>query len=268
MNTKMLLSKGLRALFILPLFPLPALAKDIQEATRDFGVTPHDHYDAVLEHVFLDITVIGIIFGLFTLYLMIRYRRKSADDVGKQPKLSVHAMLGWAIIPAAIFLADDMYLFALGWDLHDNYRKVPKNAYEVKVTGQLWSWSYEYPNGVTSENELVVPQGRPVLLRMTSMDVVHSHYMNKYRVTEDLMPGRTTYMWFLPDKLGESVVTCREYCGMMHSSMYGTVRVVTQSKFNAWLTEQQTAATDVGVQKLAAVETAATAANGKPAGEI
>jgi cytochrome c oxidase subunit 2 len=169
---------------------------------------------------------------------MFAYRRKSVDQVGKQPKLSTQAMLGWLIIPSALFLADDIFLFAKAWDLHDNYRKVPANAYEIKVTGSLWSWTYEYPNGVTSSNELVVPVGGPVLLRMTSTDVIHSHYMNRYRVTEDVVPGRVTYQWFLPDEVGESVVTCREYCGMLHSGMYGKIKVVDKQEFDTWMNER------------------------------
>ena len=243
------------ALSTLMLFPVLTWAEDVPERVREFGMTPHDHYDLVLYEVFVDLAIIGIIFALVTLYFMFAYRRKSPDEVGRQPKLSTQAMLGWLIIPSALFLADDIFLFAKAWDLHDNYRKVPANAYEVKVTGSLWSWNYEYPNGVSIDNELVVEQGKPVLLRMTSDDVIHSHYLNRYRVTEDLMPGRVTYQWFMPDELGESVVTCREYCGLLHSNMYGTVRVLATDDFNAWMAEQVAAldTNDIKANEIAAV---------------
>ena len=231
-------------------------AQNIPRQTKDFGMTPHEHYDYVLHHVFIDLAIIGVVFTLVTLYFMFAYRRKHPDEVGSQPKLSTQAMLGWLIIPSALFLADDLYLFAKAWDLHDNYRNVPEDAYEIKVTGSLWSWSYEYPNGAVSVNELVVPVDQPVLLRMTSTDVIHSHYMNKYRVTEDVLPGRVTYQWFMPDELGESVVTCREYCGMLHSGMYGTVKVVTQSEFDGWLAQSaaKAAPADSGDNDVAAVQ--------------
>ena len=132
-------------------------------------------------------------------------------------------------------MADDYYLFAKGWDLHDHMRAVPRGAYEIKATGQMWSWSYEYPNGASSINELIVPVGKPILLRLSSLDVIHSHYVNKYRITEDAVPGRTNYQWFLPNEEGESVVTCREYCGTAHSEMYGKVKVVSQVEFDKWL---------------------------------
>jgi len=238
MKTSRVLSGGLAALTILPRLATVAYAQEVPLQTRTFALTPHAHYDVVLHDLFADLIVIGVVFSAVTLYFLFAYRRRNPDDVGAQPKLSLHATLGWLIIPSMLFLADDLYLFAKAADLHDHYRTVPKDAYEIKVTAQMWSWSYQYPNGVTTTNELVVPQGKPVLLRMTSQDVIHSHFLQRYRVTEDVMPGRVTYEWFLPDQLGESVVTCREYCGTMHSGMYGKVRVVSPADFERWLSAQ------------------------------
>ena len=255
MISKMRGKRSWGAIAMLLLYPAMTLAADdIPVREREFGITPHAHYDQVLYEVFVDLAIIGIIFALVTLYFMFAYKRKAPDEVGRQPKLSTQAMLGWLIIPSALFLADDIFLFAKAWDLHDDYRKVPANAYEIKVTGSLWSWNYEYPNGVTTDNDLVVEQGKPVLLRMTSDDVIHSHYLNRYRVTEDLMPGRVTYQWFMPDEVGESVVTCREYCGLLHSNMYGKVRVLAKADFDAWMSEQLA---DSGQHKINANEVAA-----------
>jgi len=238
MKTRTQLATALGSLAMIPLLPGLAFAEDVPRASREFELTPHAHYDQVLHEVFVDLTVIGVIFSIIAIYFMVAYRRKSKDEVGNAPKLSTQAKLGWLIIPAALFVADDIFLFAKAWDLHDNYRNVPQNAYEIKTTGSLWSWEYEYPNGVKTNNELIVEVGQPVLLRMTSTDVVHSHYMQKYRVTEDLMPGRITYQWFMPDEVGESVVTCREYCGMLHSGMFGTIKVLPKEEFDTWMTGQ------------------------------
>jgi cytochrome c oxidase subunit 2 len=64
----------------------------------------------------------------------------------------------------------------------------------------MYSWDYTYPNGVRTQNELKVPAGKPVLLRMTSRDTLHSHYIPDFRVKEDSMPGRVTYLWFYPGR--------------------------------------------------------------------
>ena len=53
------------------------------------------------------------------------------------------------------------------------------------------------------------------------------------------MPGRVTYLWFYPDKVGEHVFTCAEFCGVEHSKMYGMVKVVSKENFEKWSSEHQ-----------------------------
>ncbi|MDT8375943.1 MAG: cytochrome c oxidase subunit II [Mariprofundaceae bacterium] len=231
-------------LLSLPLIPRPAQAVQVVPVpgqSRQWDVPPHVHFDELLHEVFWDITIIGVLMAVVAAYFLFAYRRRFPDEVGRLQKLSPQAALGWMIIPVALFMADDIYLFAKGWELHKQYREVPENAYEIRVTGAMWSWTYTYPNEVETYGELKVPAETPILLRMSSEDVVHSHFIQQYRVTEDLMPGRVTYMWFMPDKVGEYVVTCREYCGAGHSSMYGKVIVMAREEFNAWLESEAAA---------------------------
>lgn len=81
----------------------------------------------------------------------------------------------------------------------------------------------------------MVPVGRPVVLRMTSLDVVHSFGLVKYRVKEDVMPGRITYIWFYPKEAAKTFVTCVEYCGTNHANMYAPVQAVPPEEFEQWL---------------------------------
>lgn len=240
MKIKSFMHKVLGALLALPFLPSLVYAFNMQPARRESynGMTPHDHWDAVWHETMLDITFIGIVFSAITIWFMLKYRRKGHGERGKWVHLSPQAKIGWAVIPVVLFLADDLFLFVKGWDLHNQYREPPANAYEIKVTASMWNWNYVYPNGVETDNELRVPVGKPVVLRMQSDDVLHSHYMNRYRVTEDVMPGRVTWQWFMPDKLGESVITCREYCGENHSAMYGKAIVMTQADFDAWMVSE------------------------------
>ncbi|MDX8412437.1 MAG: cytochrome c oxidase subunit II [Mariprofundaceae bacterium] len=237
MKLKTLLNKVTAALLAVPFLPVLAHAFQMPPAHRsDYnGLTPHAHWDAVWHETMLDIIVIGVVFTAITVWFMIKYRRKGHGERGHLPKLSGQARLGWAVLPCMLFLGDDLFLFVKGWDLHNQYREPPADAYEIKVTANMWSWTYEYPNGVETYGELKVPVGKAVVLRMMSEDVLHSHYMNRYRVTEDVMPGRVTYQWFMPDQLGESVVTCREYCGQGHSNMYGKAMVMPQSDWDSWM---------------------------------
>ena len=240
MKFKSLMHKVIGSLALLPLIPSLAHAFQAAPAARaDYnGWTPHQHWDEVWHETMLDITVLGVVFTVVTFAFMIMYRRKGHGERGKLPKLSAQAKIGWVVIPCMLFLGDDLFLYVKGFDLHNHLRNVPADAAEVKLTGTMWNWNYVDANGIDTDNELVVPVGKPVVLRMQSEDVLHSHYMNRYRLTEDLMPGRVTWEWFMPDQLGESVVTCREYCGTMHSGMYGKIKVVTQDEYDAYVAEQ------------------------------
>lgn len=209
---------------------------------------PAAGWDVLWSHVLTDLFVIGVPFFLAAVYWLIKFKAKSPDEVGQGKELKGLTAAGWALFPAAVFMADDFYLSSQGWSLWNIYRRVPENALEVKLTGYQWYWEFDYGNGVVTQ-ELKVPQGQPVVLRMTSPDVVHSFFMPAYRVKEDLMPGRITYLWFLPKKVGTEVATCTEYCGSAHSQMFTTVTTVPAEEFTSWLETTTKQARDVAADK-------------------
>ncbi len=204
---------------------------------------PAPGFDELWYTVILDITVLGVVFAAITLWFMFRYRRKHPDQVGDGPRFSAAQAVGWALIPAFIFMADDFYLAAKGWQLWNKFREVPADRMEIKLESGMYSWDYTYPNGVQAQNLLRVPAGKPIMLRMTSRDTIHSHFLPRYRVKEDSMPGRVTYLWFYPkeEDIGDkdNLVTCTEYCGIMHSYMVGRVEVMPPAEFNQWYSGEE-----------------------------
>lgn len=221
---------ALRILGAVALTAVPAFASGAGGEIAD----PAAGWDELWEHVLEGLCVLGGVFAVAAAYMLFKYRTDSATEVGKGPTLSRAQMFGWVLIPTFIFLADDFYLAANGWTLWNTYRTVPKDALEVKVTASMWQWSFEYDNGATSD-VLKVPAGRPVVLRMTSEDVVHSFFLTKYRVKEDVMPGRITYLWFYPKEAGKTYVTCTEFCGASHAEMSADVEAIPAEEFNTWL---------------------------------
>lgn len=195
-----------------------------------------EHLDALWNQTLIELWIIGLVFSIVALYWLFKYRAKHPDDVGQLPKLTKGQAVAWIIIPAAVFLAVDFFMAAKGWAVWNEFRRVPEDAMEVKVTGSQWYWEFEYEGELLSE-ELVVPAETPIVLRMTASDVIHSFFIPDFRVKEDLMPGRVTYLWFYPDKPGEHVATCAEYCGTAHAGMWTTVRVVSQKEYDAWYAE-------------------------------
>jgi len=118
---------------------------------------------------------------------------------------------------------------------------VDPEAMVVKVTGLQWSWTFEYEpvNGLAVvSDELHVPVGKQVLLRMTSNDVIHSFWVPEFRVKQDLVPGRITELRITPTLEGNYKVRCAELCGTSHYSMEKPVVVSSQEEFDAWMTEQ------------------------------
>ena len=176
-------------------------------------------------------------------YFVIRYRRNrnpKAEDIEGNTTLEIL----WTVIPTLIVLV----IFYVGWKGFVFLRTVPDDAMPVKVTARMWSWSFEYENGRTSD-VLKVPLGKPVKLAITSLDVLHSLYIPAFRVKEDAVPGMETYLWFLPDETGSYDLFCTEYCGVGHSSMITKVEVMEGTEFLAWYEKEKRPPPVAGAKK-------------------
>ena len=118
---------------------------------------------------------------------------------------------------------------------------MPPNAQPlvVKVIGQQWIWSFEYPHdGNIRTATLVVPEGRPVQFLVTSTDVIHSFWLPEMGIKVDANPLVTTSTFTTPSKVGTFNVRCAELCGLNHAYMQTTVTVMTPAKYNAWVLSQ------------------------------
>jgi cytochrome c oxidase subunit 2 len=228
-----LFETGLWSLAALPLIAGQALA----EPAAGGMPNPTDGWNHTWNEVLWDLWIIGGIFAVVAVYLLVKYKAKSPNAVGTAQPLNLDKALAWSLVPAALFMADDFLLAAKGWSLWNIQRTVPTNAMEIKVSGNQWFFEYDYGGGV-KDTELVVPVGQPIVLRMTSNDVIHSFGLNDYRVKEDMMPGRITYLWFYPDKPLETQVVCVEFCGMAHSQMTNKVRAVEKAAYDEWLAKK------------------------------
>ena len=96
-------------------------------------------------------------------------------------------------------------------------------------------WTFEYPDGSRTVNEIHVPINKPVKFVMTSEDVLHDFFVPDMRVKHDIVPGRYTEVWFTPTVLGAHHVTCAEYCGKGHSDMTAKMVVETNADFEKFL---------------------------------
>jgi cytochrome c oxidase subunit 2 len=175
------------------------------------------------------IIFIGVVGAM--LYFAYRYRRKSPGERPAPVKENMLVEISWIVIPTILVLV----VFTWGFQSFIKIGTAPPNSYEVIVEGQQWNWSFTYPNGTSISNELHVPVGRPVRLKMSSTDVIHSFFVPSFRVKHDVLPDRYTYLWFEATKTGTFKAFCTEYCGTQHSSMDAKVVVHSQGEFQNWL---------------------------------
>lgn len=183
--------------------------------------------------------LISFLFALimaFMLYSAVFFRRKDGDEEdGPHVHGNTILEIAWTVIPLIIVIAFGIWASTVFADL---LRPNPDEMV-VKVTGQQWSWTFEYPEqGGFSSNELYLPIDQPILLEMEAADVIHSFWVPEFRVKQDLVPGHTTVLRITPTELGEYRVVCAEICGGAHSQMIAPVKVMETAAFESWAEER------------------------------
>ena len=117
-------------------------------------------------------------------------------------------------------------------------------AVRVEVIARQWSWTFRLagpdgrfgtPDDVVTLNELGVPVGRPVYLKLRSKDVVHSLYLPNFRTKIDAIPGTTTRVWFQATAPGRYEIGCAQHCGVNHYKMRGELVARGEADHRAWL---------------------------------
>ena len=116
-------------------------------------------------------------------------------------------------------------------------------ALVVEVSGRQWWWEVHYPeHQFYTANEIHIPVGQPVLLRLTTEDVIHSFWVPELHGKMDLMPERINTFWIQADREGVFMGECAEYCGTQHAKMLFTVVAESQANFDSWIARNQQAA--------------------------
>jgi len=178
--------------------------------------------------------LIGLTFIM--LYFVFRYNKKK-HKIAIQNEGNTALEITWTVIP--ILLA--LMMFYFGWEGWKPMSKPPANAMTITTTARMWSFSFLYENGKES-TDLVVPVNTPVKINLISVDVIHSLFIPAYRIKSDIVPGREKVMWFIPEREGDFDLYCAEYCGLRHSYMRSTVKVLSKEKFTAWYGDTATLA--------------------------
>jgi cytochrome c oxidase subunit 2 len=177
------------------------------------------------------------------IYSVVRFRARPGD-MGDGPPIHGNTRLEviWVTIPFVMVTALAIY----GWITLDNLEAKQKNELVVNVTGQQFTWNFEYPSEKVTSPELVLPVDRPVEFKIHTKDVIHSFWVPQFRLKSDAVPGLTTKIRLTPNKVGNYEVVCAELCGIGHSTMREFVRVLPVSQFDSWLSKHRKAAAGGG----------------------
>lgn len=207
------------------------------EPVSEFG----RHINRLFANTFWWTLWIMLLVEVLILVFIFRYRERPGAPKPKQIHGHTGLEIAWTIIPAIIVLFIAVPTVA---GIFTTQRKAASDALQVEVIGHQWWWEFRYPQlGIITANELVVPVGREVELKMWSADVIHSYWIPKIGGKRDVNPQpRTTkderakynYIVFTVDQPGYYLGQCAEFCGASHAIMRSQALAMSETDFAQW----------------------------------
>lgn len=209
-----------------------------------------------LDHMLLVIiTAICLFVFALLIYVMLRFNARA----NPKPSRFTHNTpleIAWTLVPILILVVVGAFSLPTLW----KQQEIPKGDITIKVTGNQWFWSYDYPdegvsfdsllldkdklaeNGYAEDeyllavdNAVVVPAGKTIVMQLTGSDVIHSWTIPAFAVKQDAVPGRIAQLWFNTEKEGVFFGQCSELCGQGHAYMPIVVKVVPEAIYAKWL---------------------------------
>ncbi|MGH2808310.1 MAG: cytochrome c oxidase subunit II [Actinomycetota bacterium] len=178
-------------------------------------------------------TVVFVVVCAMLLWAILRGRR-STDELD-------HSEVSWGdrfvvisgvIIPALILVG--VFVFSLR-EMRNLALADDDAELEIEVIGRDWWWEVRYPNGAVTANEIHIPVGEPVRLKLNSADVIHSFWVPELQAKTDMIPGTETTTWLHADEPGRYRGQCAEFCGLQHSKMAFYVVAEERDAFEEWV---------------------------------
>ena len=188
-------------------------------------------------------------------WFVIRYRRRGRprEAEGAQVHGAAKLELMWTVGPVLILAVIAAFVFYKLPGIKDIPTARAGESLTVKVHAHQFYWQFEYPDGQTSIDRMVVPAGKVVRLEVTSPDVAHSWWIPRLGGKIDAIPGRTNTTWFQSSRLGTYHGQCAEFCGLYHAAMKADVVVVSAGDFEEFLAGHRAGSSNVGKETFTGV---------------
>src|SRR5881628_402093 len=219
----------------------------------------------VLVHWLMLVLFVG--WGAFFVFVLFRFRRGAnpkADYAGAKGKIAKSTEIAVAIVEVVLLIG-----YAIpAWAIRVKTFPSEGEAVIVHVTGEQFAWNVHYPGAdgkfgrtdvtkvsadnplgldrsdpaakddITTINQLNIPVDRPILVYLSTKDVIHSFGLYEMRVKQDAIPGMQIPVWFVPTRVGNYEITCSQLCGLGHYRMRGFFNVQTADAFRTWMADQ------------------------------
>ncbi len=165
-----------------------------------------------------------------TTYILLRFKENRGPNKTITPgKIWEVPMLIVPMALVAIFLYLSITTMAHINPGADNKRP------DVVITAHQWWWQATYEGNIMAANEIHLPAGKKLLLKLLTADVVHDWWVPQLGNKTDIIPMQDNYLWLTINEPGEYYGTCSEFCGLQHANMRIKVIAETPENFKAWL---------------------------------
>jgi cytochrome c oxidase subunit II len=212
--------------------------------------------------------VLFVGWGLYFVYVLFRFRKganRRASYEGAKGKLSKGLEIGIVVVEMVLLV-----FYAIpAWARRVSQFPSESEAVVVRVVGEQFSWNVHYPgrdgkfgrtdinkvsadnplgldrsdpaakDDITTINQLNLPIDRPVLIHLSTKDVIHSFGLYEMRVKQDAIPGMSIPVWFIPNREGQYEIACSQLCGLGHFRMRGYVTIQSAADFQSWMADQE-----------------------------
>jgi cytochrome c oxidase subunit 2 len=168
-------------------------------------------------------------------YCILRCRAKEGAPEPKQVFGYKRLEVIWTAVPFLIVV----FIFSLTARVMSSSDPAKGGNPDLIVTGHQWWWDVRYPGeGIHAANEIHIPVGKQLLLRLESADVLHDFWVPQLSRKIHAVPGHPNQLWLEADQPGTYMGECAEYCGTQHAWMRFLVIAQPQVEFDAWAREQ------------------------------
>ena len=188
-----------------------------------------------------------------------------ADYAGAKGKFAKSTEIAVAVIEVVLLVG-----YAIpAWALRVKAFPSASEAVVVRLVGEQFAWNVHYPgpdgrfgktdiklvtadnplgldrrdqdakDDITTINQMNLPVDRPILVQLSSKDVIHSLGLIEMRVKQDAIPGMTMPVWFIPNRIGEYEIACSQLCGLGHFRMKGFVTIQSAADYQKWYDDQE-----------------------------